>query len=182
MKNKLFSYVCAEVEAELGTVLGAEVAAEGYRKLLTRQSTAAGTGGGGSAGVGAVRHQVHIPEGAGAEAGGAEAAAPGLEEQEEGWGQQAGWRKTTRGRRQVLEEDAPAEEAVAEQAGVPEKAQAQSRGDKEAAESYEKMQMLWKGIDSSNNQECSGNLFRILLYSLSEQAVKTTCTCFSETF
>ena len=130
--------VMAEMEAALGTVLGAEVPAEGYRKLLTRQSTAAETGGGSWAGAGVVRHQVHILEGAGAEAGGAEAAAPGLEEQEEGWEQQAGWSKTARGRRQVLEEDAPAEEAVAEQAGVPEKAQAQPGGDKEAAESYEK--------------------------------------------
>ena len=138
--------VMAEVEAALSTVLGAEVPAEGYRKLLTRQSTAAETGGGSWAGAGVVRHQVHTLEGAGAEVGGAEAAAPGLVEQEEGWEQQAGWSKTARGKRQVLEEDAPAEEAGAEQAGVPKKAQAQPQGDKEAAESYEKRQMLWKGM------------------------------------
>jgi hypothetical protein len=92
--------VMAEVEAVLGIVLGAEVPVEGYRKLLTRQSTAAETGGGSWAGAGVVRHQVHIPEGAGAEAGGAEAVAPGLGEQEEGWDQQVGWSKTARGRRQ----------------------------------------------------------------------------------
>ena len=68
--------VMAEVEAALGTVLGAEVPAEGYRKLLTRQSTAAETGGGSWAGVGVVRHRVHTLEGAGAEVGGGRGCCP----------------------------------------------------------------------------------------------------------
>ena len=141
--------VMAEVEAALGTVLGAEDPAEGFRKLVTRQSTGAETGGGSWAGVGVVRHQVHIQEGAGAEVGEAEADAPGLVEQEEEWEQQAGWSKAARGKRQVLEdgqEDAPDVGVEAEQAGVPGKAQAQAQGEKAAAESYEKRQMLWKGM------------------------------------
>ena len=70
--------VMAEVEAALGTVLGAEDPAEGFRKLVTRQSTGAETGGGSWAGVGVVRHQVHNLEGAEAVVGEAEADAPAL--------------------------------------------------------------------------------------------------------
>ena len=61
--------VMAEVEAALGTVLGAETPAEGFRKLVSRQSTGAETAGGSWAGVGVVQHRVHDVEGAGAEAG-----------------------------------------------------------------------------------------------------------------
>ena len=67
-------------------------------------------------------------------------------EQEEEWEQQAGWSKATRGKRQVLEEDAPDVRVEAEQTGVPKKAQAQARGERATAESYEKRQMLWKGM------------------------------------
>ena len=48
--------------------------------------------------------------------------------------------------RQVLEEDAPDVRVEAEQPGVPKKAQVQARGERAAAESYEKRQMLWKGM------------------------------------
>ena len=133
------------MEAALGTVLGAEDPTEGPMKLVTRQSTVAETGGGSWAGVGVVRHQVHIQEGAGAEMGETEADAPGLVEQEEEWEQQAGWNKAAYGKRQVLK-DAPDVGVEAEQAGVPGKAQAQAQGEKAAAESYEKRQMLWKGM------------------------------------
>jgi hypothetical protein len=94
--------VMAEVEAALGTVLGAETPAEGFRKLVSRQSTGAVTTGGSWAGVGVVQHQVHNVEGAGAEVGAAEAVAPGLVEQEEEWEQQTDWSRATRGKRQVL--------------------------------------------------------------------------------
>ena len=142
--------VMAEVEAALGTVLGAETPAEGFRKLVSRQSTGAETGGGSWAGVGVVRHQMHNQEEAEAEVGEAEADAPALveqeEEQEEEWEQQAGWNRAARGKRQVLEEEAPDVGAEAEQAGVPRETQAQAQEEKAAAESYEKRQMLWKGM------------------------------------
>jgi hypothetical protein len=48
--------VMAEVEAALGTVLGAATPAEGSRKLVSRQSTGAATAGGSWAGVGVVQH------------------------------------------------------------------------------------------------------------------------------
>jgi hypothetical protein len=118
--------VTAEVEAALGAVLDAEDPAEGFRKLVTRQSIGAETGGGSWVGAGVVRHQAHIQEGAGAEVGEAEADAPGLVEQEEEWEQQAGWSKAARRKRHVLEdgqEDAPDVGVEAEQAGVPGKAQ-----------------------------------------------------------
>ena len=77
--------VMAEVEAALGTVLGAETPAEGFRKLMSRQSTSAVAAGGSWAGVGVVQHQVHNVDGAGAEVGVTETVAPGLVEQEEEW-------------------------------------------------------------------------------------------------
>ena len=138
--------VVTEVEATLGTMLGAEDPTEGFRRLVTKQSAGTETSGGSWAGVGVVRHQVHILEGAGAEVGETEAGAPGLVEQEEEWEQQAGWSKATRGKRQVMEEDAPDVRVEAAQAGMPKKAQAQPRGERAAAESYEKRQMLWKGM------------------------------------
>ena len=75
----------------------------------------------------------------------AEAPDPDMEQEQE-WEQQAGWGRAARERKQVLEdgqEDAP-EEVRAEQAGESGKAQAQK--DKAATESYEKRQMLWKGM------------------------------------
>jgi hypothetical protein len=137
----------AEVEATLGTVLGVETPAEGFRKLVTRQSTGAAADGGNWAGVGVVQHQVHSVEEAGAEVGEEETVATDFMKQEEEWEQQAGWSKAARGKKQVLEEDrkdAPVGDAGAEQAGVSGKAQAQK--EKAAAESYEKRQMLWKGM------------------------------------
>jgi hypothetical protein len=138
----------AEVEAALGTVLGAETPAEGFRKLVTRQSTGAAADGGNWASVGVVQHRVHSVEGAGAEAGEEETVATALmEQEEEEWEQQAGWSKAARGKKQVLEEgqeNALVGELWVEQAGVSGKAQAQK--EKAAAESYEKRQMLWKGM------------------------------------
>ena len=93
--------VMAEVEAALGTVLGAATPAKGSRKLVSRQSTGAATAGGSWAGVGVVQHQVHNVEGAGAEVGEGEAVAPGSDmEQEEEWEQQAGWSKAAKGKGQ----------------------------------------------------------------------------------
>ena len=139
--------VMAEMEAALGTVLGAATPAEGFRRLVSRQSTGATTAGGSWTGVGVVQHQVHIVEGAGAEEREGEAEGPGSDmEQEEQWERQAGWSKATRRRRQVLvddQEDAPGE-ASREQAGVSGETRAQK--EKAAAESYEKRQMLWKGM------------------------------------
>ena len=60
--------------------------------------------------------------------------------------QQGGWGRAARGRRQELEdgqEDAP-EVAREEQAGESGKANASK--EKAATESYEKRQMLWKGM------------------------------------
>ena len=51
--------VMAEVEAALGTVLGASTPAEGFRRLVSRQNTGAATVGGSWTGVGVVQHQVH---------------------------------------------------------------------------------------------------------------------------
>ena len=59
--------VMTEVEAALGTVLGAATPAEGFRRLVSRKSTGAETTGGSWTGVGVVHHQVHNVEGAGAE-------------------------------------------------------------------------------------------------------------------
>ena len=67
-------------------------------------------------------------------------------EQEEEWEQQTGWGKAARRRKQVLgddQEDASVE-ASREQAGMLGEARAQK--DKAATESYEKRQMLWKGM------------------------------------
>ena len=67
-------------------------------------------------------------------------------EQEEQWERQAGWSKAIRRRRQVLvddQEDALGE-ASREQAGVSGETRAQK--EKAAAESYEKRQMVWKGM------------------------------------
>ena len=75
--------VMAEVEAALGTVLGAATPAEGFRRLVSRQSTGATTAGGSWAGVGVVQHQVHIVEGAGAEEGEGEAEGPGSDMEQE---------------------------------------------------------------------------------------------------
>ena len=61
--------VMAEVEAALGTVLGAEAPAEGFRELVSRQSTGTETGGGSWAGVGVVGHQMHNQGGTEAEGG-----------------------------------------------------------------------------------------------------------------
>ena len=57
--------VMAEVGATLGTVLGAATPVEGFRRLVSRQSTGAATAGGSWAGVGVVQHQVHTVEVAG---------------------------------------------------------------------------------------------------------------------
>ena len=57
---------------------------------MTKQSAGVETSGGSWAGVGVVRHQVHILEEARAEVGEAEAGAPGLVEQEEECEQQTG--------------------------------------------------------------------------------------------
>ena len=142
--------VMAEVETTLGTLLGAETPAEGFRKLVSRQSTCAVTAGCSWADVGAVQHQVHNVEGAGAEVGVAKAVTPGLAEQEEEeWEQQTGWSRAARGKRQVSgddQEDAPGTEIRAGQAEVSGKAHAQAQEEKAATESYEKRQMLWKGM------------------------------------
>ena len=91
--------VMAEVEAALGTVLGAATPAEGFKRLVSRQSTGAATAGGSWAGVGIVQHRVHMVGAAGAEWE-EEAEAPGSDmEQEEQWEQQAGWSKAARRRR-----------------------------------------------------------------------------------
>ena len=85
---------------------------------------------------------MHNVEGAGAGGEQEGAEAPGSDtEQEEDWGQQTDWGRAARGKNQVLgegQEVAP-EEARAEQAGEPRRAQAQEC--KAAAESYEKRQM-----------------------------------------
>ena len=95
----------AEVEAALGTVLGAATPAEGFRGLVSRQSTGAVTAGGSWAGVGVMQHQVHNVEGAGAELGEEEAGAPDADtEKDEEREQQAGWGRAARGRRQVVED------------------------------------------------------------------------------
>ena len=60
--------VMAEVEAALGTVLGAETPAEWFRGLVSRQGAGAVIAGGSWAGTGRVQHQVHPTEEAGAEA------------------------------------------------------------------------------------------------------------------
>ena len=54
--------VMAEADATLGTMLGAETPAEGFRKLAMRQSTGAAANGGKWAGV-VVQHQVHSVKG-----------------------------------------------------------------------------------------------------------------------
>ena len=69
--------VIAEMEAALGTVLEAATPAEGFRRMVSRQSTRAETTGGSWAGFGVVQHQVHNVEGAEAEIGEEEAEAPG---------------------------------------------------------------------------------------------------------
>ena len=51
--------VVAEVEAALGTVLGAATPTEGSRWLVSRQSTGAEAAGGSWAGAGVVQYQVH---------------------------------------------------------------------------------------------------------------------------
>ena len=82
-------------------------------------------------------HQVHNVEGAGAEIGEEEAEAPSSDmEQEEEWEQQAGWGRSARGRKQVLDEgkEVAPEEARVEQAD--ESGRAQTQKDKAAAESY----------------------------------------------
>ena len=97
--------VMAEVEAALGTVLGAATPAEGFKRLLSRQGTGAASAGGSWAGVGTVQHQVHMVEGVGAEREEEEAKALGSDtEQEEQWELQAGWSKAGRRRKQVLED------------------------------------------------------------------------------
>ena len=55
------------MEAALGTLLGAATPAEGFRRLVSSQSTGAVTARGSRAGVGVVQHQVYNVEGAGAE-------------------------------------------------------------------------------------------------------------------
>ena len=62
--------VMAEVEATLGTVLGAATPTEGSMGLVLRQSTGGVAAGGSWAGAGVVQHRVHNVEGTGAEAGG----------------------------------------------------------------------------------------------------------------
>ena len=90
--------VVAEVEVAQCTVLGVATPAEGFRRLVPRQSTGAETTGGNWVGDGVVQHKVHNVEGAGAEIGGEEAEAPGSDmEHEEEWGQQAGWGRAIRG-------------------------------------------------------------------------------------
>ena len=114
-----------EVEAALGMVLGAETPAEGFRKLVTRQSTGAATNGGNWAGVGVVQHQVHSVEEIGAEVGEEGPVAIDLMEQEEEWEQHAAWSEVASGKKQVLQEgqeDAPVGEAGAEHVGVSGKA------------------------------------------------------------
>ena len=54
--------VMAEVEAALGTVLGAATPVEGFRRPVSRQSTGAVIAGGSWTGVGAVKHQVEEEE------------------------------------------------------------------------------------------------------------------------
>ena len=94
--------VMAEVEAALGTVLGAASPAEGFRRLVARQGTGAVVAGGSWAGKIRLQHQVHTMQeaGAGAEEEEAAAAREGTERDEE-WVQQAGWgaRGAARGRR-----------------------------------------------------------------------------------
>ena len=80
--------VMAEVDAALGTMLGAEAPAEGYRRLVSRPRTGAATDVGSWAGAGVVQHQVHNVEGAGDEGDGESAGALGCTMLEEEWGQQ----------------------------------------------------------------------------------------------
>ena len=60
--------VVAEVGAALGTVLGAESPAEGFRRLVPRQRAGALIAGGSGACTGWVQHRVHPTKGAGAKA------------------------------------------------------------------------------------------------------------------
>ena len=68
-------------------------------------------------------------------------------EKDEEWVQQAGWSGAARGRRQVLEggQEGVTEEARVRRAGVTGKAQTEKEK-APADESYEKRQMLWKGM------------------------------------
>ena len=144
------------MEAALGTPLEAATPAEGFRRLVSRQSTDAETTGGSWAGVGEVQHQVHNVEGAGAELGGEEVEPPSSDTEEEEWEQQTGWGRAARGRKQVLDEgrEVAPEEAGVEQAGEPGRAKAQE--DKAAAESYGKRHMLWKGMAGRSWTELDG--------------------------
>ena len=112
---------------------------------MSRQSTGAESAGGRWACVGVVQHQVHNAEGA--EIGEEEAEAPGsVMEQEEEWGQQAGWGRAARGRKQVPDEgqEVAPEEARVEQASKSGRAQVQEG--KATTKSYVKRQMLWKSM------------------------------------
>ena len=128
--------VMAEVDAALGTMLGAVTPAEGYKRPVSRQSIGAATGVGSWAGVGVVQHQVHNVEGAGAEGEGEGAGASDHTELEGDWERHFGWGMTARGRRQVLEDgqenapggaqgDVPAEA----QEGAPGEAQEDQTGE-----------------------------------------------------
>ena len=75
--------VMAEAEAALDTVLGDATPTEGFRRLVSRQSTGAETIGGSWAGVGVVQHQAHNVEGAGAESGGEDPEPPGSDTEQE---------------------------------------------------------------------------------------------------
>ena len=80
--------VVVEVEAAIGTVLGAATPAEGYRRLVSKQEAGWLIVGGSRSGTAGVHHQVHPPE----------------EAEAEGWEQQCNW-KGSRRRRKLLEQE-----------------------------------------------------------------------------
>ena len=140
--------VVEEVEAALGVTIGAETPVEGYRRLVSRQDT------GGQVHQG----QVHNVEAAGGSMQGEgveaeESGAEGEGSEEECWVDQSRWRRADNGSkgRQLLSEEQEEQEAVLEGAieqrmkqpiGKPRRLQEKTG----AEESYEKRQMLWKGM------------------------------------
>ena len=127
--------VVVEVEAAIGTVLGAATPAEGYRRLVSKQEAGSLIAGGSRLGTTGVHHQVHQPE----------------EVADEGWEKQSSW-KGSRRKRVLLEQDddeeeleaAPSEAEEAEEGPV-----VPTSGEQDAKMCYEKRQMVWKGMSGS---------------------------------
>ena len=128
--------VVVEVEAAIGTVLGATTSAEGYRRLVSKQETGSLIASGSRSGTTGVHHQVHQPE----------------EAVIEEWEKQSGW-KGSRRKRVLLEQGDDEEELEA----APPEVETETDGgpvvsttsELEAKLCYEKRQMVWKGMSGS---------------------------------